>query len=283
MDVSIDKKLKIAIQGYEGSFHEIAARKYYDQSVDIVPARSFTELVNNMRDEQVCDEGIMAIENSIAGSILSNYALLEEAKLHITGEVYIQIGQHLMTLPGQSITDLHEVHSHPMAILQCRRFVRQHPHIKLIETEDTALSAKNLRQNNMHGVGAIAGELAASLYNLDIIERNIETVQNNYTRFLVLSRHSNAHEWATCDKASLHFNVNHKPGSLVKAMQVLADEGINISKIQSVPIIEHEWQYSFHIDLEFESKAQYERGIEKLADHSKELKVLGIYKNGKHD
>jgi len=278
MEILTNKVLKIAIQGYEGSFHEMAARKYYGKHLNIVPSDSFTHMISNTLNEQLCDEGVMAIENSIAGSILSNYSLLEESDLTITGEVYLEIGQHLMALPGQSIQDISEVHSHPMAILQCRKFFKHLPHIKLIETEDTAKSAQHIQKNQLYGVAAIASKLAAELFQLEIMAHNIENATKNYTRFLVLSRNEDVQ---TGNKASLHFKVTHEPGSLVKAMQTLSDEGINISKIQSIPIIESDWQYSFHVDIEFDNTNQYKKAIKGLQTNCQELKVLGVYKNGR--
>ncbi|MDX1629752.1 MAG: prephenate dehydratase [Fulvivirga sp.] len=281
MKTITNKALKIAIQGYAGSFHQQAAEQYYHQPVEIIACPSFTAMVQATCDPMVCDEGVMAIENSIAGSILTNYQLLEEAGLSIVGEVYIQIGQHLMALPGTQFKDIKEVHSHPMALLQCRKFFRSHPHIKLMETEDTALSAKNIQENKSNGVAAVAGELAAQIYDLEIVEKHIETVRNNYTRFLILSRDPDQGEWPHCNKASLHFNLKHKPGSLVEALQLIASEGVNLSKIQSVPVIEKEWQYSFHLDLEFEHFSSFTAVTDKLKPISESLKILGVYKNGK--
>lgn len=277
--VMTDKKIKVAIQGYEGSFHQVAAEGYYNKEIDIVPCRSFSELVVKAGKESISDTAIMAIENSIAGSILSNYNLLQESKLSVVGEVYLQISQNLMAQPGQTIDDITEVRSHPMAILQCRHFFRQHPHIKLVETEDTALSARHISENKEEGVAAIAAERAAELFQLEIIAPHIETVHNNYTRFIILDRLANQLKPGH-NKASLYFGVSHEPGSLAKALQKVADEGVNLTKIQSFPVIEKEWHYYFHLDIEFNSQYAFEAAMEGLKAHTEKLRVLGIYRKG---
>ena len=279
--VDTEKKLQIAVQGYEGSYHQIAAMGYYGKPIEIVPCKSFRKLVKKLEKDETIDEGIMAIENSIAGSLVPNYHLLQKSHLSVTGEIYLHINHHLMTLPGQDIYSLKEVHSHPMAILQCEKFFRKYPHIKLIETEDTALSAKNIRDNNLKNVGAIASKMAAELFGLEVIREHIETVKNNYTRFLILSRTKNTVPEELCNKVSLHFRVSHDPGALVKALQVIADGGGNMSKVQSFPTIEYEWRYYFHIDIEFENMSKYREIIDSLAGVTEELKILGVYKKGK--
>jgi prephenate dehydratase len=271
---------KIAIQGYEGSFHQIAAEGYFHKDIDIVPCQSFSELALKCSQSDVTDAAVMAIENSIAGSILSNYHLLQVADLYIKGEIYLQIKQQLMALPGQSIDDIHEVRSHPMAIYQCREYFKSLPDMLMVETEDTALSAKKVRDQNLMGVAAIASEKAARLYDLEIIASNIETVHNNYTRFLILGRKANEID-ASANKASLYFGVNHEPGSLAKILTALANVNVNVSKIQSFPVIKKEWEYYFHLDIEFDSLEQYELGIEALKAYSNKLRVLGVYQKGK--
>lgn len=271
---------KIAIQGYEGSFHQIAAEGYFHESIDIVPCQSFSELAHKCSNPEQTDAAVMAIENSIAGSILSNYQLLQEADLHIKGEVYLQISQHLMSLPGQKLSDIREVRSHPMAIYQCRQFLKTIPSALVVETADTALSAKQVKEENLKGIAAIASSKAAELYNLEIIEPNIETVHNNYTRFLILGREANVID-AEANKASLYFGVNHEPGSLAKVLTALANADVNVTKIQSFPVIKTEWEYYFHLDVEFDSISQYETIIESIKMYSYKLRVLGIYKKGK--
>ena len=272
-------KMKIAIQGYEGSFHHLAAINYYGQPVDVLPMSTFKKVVKAI-EKETATEGMMAIENSIAGSILPNYNLLQSSSLSVTGEIYLSIGQHLMALPGQTLEDIKEVHSHPMAILQCDKFFSKHPEIKLIESEDTALSARTIRENNLKGVGAIAGKMAAEIYELPILKENIETVKNNFTRFLILSRHPD-NPSVEANKASLYFKVPHQPGALVNALAKVSETGANLSKIQSFPIVEKEWEYYFHLDIEFENLQQYHGLIDGLSASTEELKVLGVYKKGK--
>ncbi len=272
-------KHKIAIQGYEGSFHQIAAEGYFHESIDIVPCRSFSELAHKCSDPNQIDAAMMAIENSIAGSILSNYQLLQEENLHIQGEIYLQIGQHLMTLPGQRLEDIQEVRSHPMAIYQCRQFLRTMSNASVVETEDTALSAKQVSEENLKGVAAIASKKAAELYNLEILAKNIEAVHNNYTRFLVLGREPNDID-RSANKASLYFGVKHEPGSLAKALTAMAEANVNVTKIQSFPVIKKEWEYYFHLDVEFDSLNQYKAVLEAIETNSNRLRVLGVYKKG---
>lgn len=270
---------KIAIQGEKGSFHQMAAEGYFGPDINIIPCQSFSQLAKFTSEAHQTDAGIMAIENSIAGSILSNYQLLQEASLHIAGEIYLQISQHLMALPGQQATDIKEVRSHPMAIYQCRHFLKTLPDARLIETEDTAYSAREVKEKQLKGVAAIASTRAAEMYGLEIIERNIETVHNNYTRFLILSREKNQ-DVLSHNKASIYFGVSHEPGSLVKALKVLADHDINVSKIQSFPVIDVEWQYYFHLDIEFETSTEFEVGLKELEKYVNRLRVLGKYHKG---
>ncbi|MEN7551815.1 prephenate dehydratase [Rapidithrix thailandica] len=277
----MNSKKRIAIQGYEGSFHQIAARAYFQQPIETLPCPTFPELAALSGDPQRSEGGIMAIENSIAGSILPNYSLLQDSELTITGEVYLRIRQNLMALPGQSIEALKEVYSHPMAILQCQQFFKQYPHIKLIESEDTALSAQRVREQSLKGVGAIASSLAAELFELEILEESIETVKNNYTRFLILS-HPPVREVAPeHNKMSLYFKILHQPGTLAKALNALANVEVNISKLQSFPVPGSEWQYYFHTDIEFETLSQYQQVLETLKPLTEELKVFGTYQKGK--
>ena len=220
----------------------------------------------------------MAIENSIAGSIMPNYTLLMESTLTIVGEIYVQIHHQLMALPGTKIEDLKEVHSHYMAIQQCRNFFASYPHIHLVETADTALAARDIALQGLKNTAAIASLTAAELYNLEILARGIETVKNNYTRFLILSRDATSVE--DPNKASVHFRVSHAPGSLLKALEVISGNGLNLSKIQSFPVIEEEWRYYFHCDLEFENIDQFEKAKEGLKCVTEMLRVLGVYHKG---
>lgn len=279
-EVDTLQKQRIAIQGYEGSFHQIAAEGYFHEPIEIVACQSFSELAQKAGQSENTDGAVMAIENSIAGSILANYQLLQEADLHIKGEVYLQISQHLMALPGQTIDQIAEVRSHPMAIYQCRKYLKSMPQAKVIEMADTALSAKEVREGALQGVAAIASAKAAELYGLEIIAPNIETVHNNYTRFLILGREANNIS-ANANKASLYFGVNHEPGSLAKVLTALAEAKVNVTKIQSFPVIKKEWEYYFHLDVEFESLQQYDLVISAINKHSNKLHVLGVYQKGK--
>ena len=271
---------KIGIQGVEGSFHQLAAESYFSGGVKVVPAQSFGELIGLAGDKDKTDSSVMAIENSIAGSIMPNYLLLLESELHVVGEIYLRIAQNLMVMPGVKIEDLTEVHSHHMAIQQCRQFFKQYPDIRLVETDDTAKSAAYIAKNQFSNVGAIAGVNAADLYDLEIIFPHIETVKNNFTRFLILERTGNEEHESHFNKASIHFKVAHGPGCLASVLNVLADLGISVSKIQSFPVVEKEWQYYFHCDIEFETKVQFEEAIESMRIETEMLNILGIYKKG---
>lgn len=274
------EKRRIVIQGVEGCFHHIAANAYYGENVEIVPAESFAKLIDLTSDEKASDAGIMAIENSIAGSILQNYGLLQESGLVVEGEIFLRIKQNLMAMPGQKIEDLKEVHSHYMAINQCRAFFRQYPHIRLVETEDTAISARNIRENEMYGVGAIAGDLPAELYNLEILAEAIESIKNNQTRFFLLKRKNDTIVNGGYNKASMYFTTSHEPGSLSHILECFAKERINLSKIQSHPIQGINWEYFFHVDLEFEAPKQFKNALAMITESAKEVKILGTYNKG---
>ena len=273
-------KRKIVIQGVEGCFHHLAVNAYYGEDVEIIPAGNFATLIELIQDDTVCDGGIMAIENSIAGSILQNYGLLQDSGLVIEGEIFLRIKQNLMALPGQKIEDLKEVHSHPMAISQCRAFFRDYPHIKLVEMEDTALSAKNIRDNELLGIGAIAGDLPAELYELDILAEQIESIKNNQTRFFILKRKKEVGPNGGFTKASLYFSTSHNPGSLSYILDCFAQANINLSKIQSLPIPGINWEYFFHVDLEFELPSQFKNVMNKISESAKEMTILGTYNKG---
>ncbi len=274
---------RVAIQGIPGAFHEVAARLYFeDQELEIVPALTFEELVGKLERNEGVDTALMAIENTLAGSLMSNYRLLEQADLTITGELHLRITQNLMTLPGQIISDIREVYSHPIAIAQCRSFFRQHPHIRLIEAEDTALSAKMVSEQKQAGVAAIAGALAAEMYGLEIIAAGIETNKKNHTRFLVLERKADATEVVDADKVSMSFSVDHQVGSLYKVLAVLAAYNVNLTKIQSAPIIGQPWEYLFFVDFVTEGIVGWKQAIEAIQPLTHGLKVLGAYRQGKH-
>ena len=271
----------IAIQGYEGSFHQEAARQFFGQDVEVVPCATFRELIKKCGNKKETDGAVMAIENSIAGSILPNYNLLQKSNLTIIGEVYLQIGQHLLVNPGVSLTDIKEVQSHPMALLQCIDFLEKYPHWKLVETEDTALSAKHIHQHRSKHAAAIASKLAADLFQLNVLAPNIQTAKNNYTRFLVLKREKEALAVKDADKASVYFETDHSKGSLSKVLALIAKEDINLSKLQSMPIPGSDFMYGFYADMEIVDRVNLERIINKIQGLTRTFKILGVYKNGK--
>lgn len=274
---------RVAIQGIPGAFHEVAARLYFDTApLEIVPALTFEDLVRRLEQNDGVDTALMAIENTLAGSLMSNYRLLDNSQLSITGELHLRITQNLMTLPGQSIKDIQEVYSHPIAIAQCRDFFRAYPHIRLIEAEDTALSAKQISDRDQTGAAAIAGALAAEMYGLEIIAPGIETNKKNYTRFLVLERQADATEIVDADKVSISFSVDHEVGSLHKVLAVLAAYNVNLSKIQSAPIIGKPWEYLFFVDFVTEGKVGWRQALEAIQPLAHDLKLHGAYRQGRH-
>ena len=270
----------IAIQGYEGCFHQEAARQFFHKSIPVICCATFREVVKIASNKKESAGGIMAIENSIAGSILPNYNLLQKGNLKIVGEVYLQIKQNLLVNPGVKLEDIKEVHSHPMAIQQCFGYLDKF-NWKLVETEDTALSAKHIHQHRSKHIAAIASKLAAEIYQLHNIAPNIHTLKNNYTRFLVLQRAEMVHEIPDANKASINFHTDHSKGSLAKVLTKIAEGGINLSKLQSMPMPGSDFKYLFYADLEFESKQQLDNVLDEISNHTEALQVLGVYKNGK--
>lgn len=273
---------KIAIQGVAGAFHDIAVQRYFDTSMEIVPADSFKSLVAKVQSDREADIGMMAIENSIYGSIITNYDLIRNSQLKISGEIFLRIQQNLMVLQGQTIDQITEVYSHPVAIAQCEGFFQHFPHIQLIETDDTAASAKMIKQQNWKHAGAIASTLAAELYEMEIIHQSIETNKQNYTRFLVVEPSKNLSSHVFYDKISLCFTLSHRVGSLHKILAGLAACNANLTKIQSVPIIGRPWEYRFFIDYLLENTSDFEATIEVVQSLSNEYQLLGKYKKGKH-
>lgn len=271
--------MRIAIQGYEGSFHQVAAQQFFGKQVEVIPCANFRDVVKYALNKKEAEGGVMAIENSIAGSILPNYSLIQKSNLRIVGEIYLQIRQNLLVNPDVQLEDIREVHSHPMAIQQCLEYLDKYDW-KLVETEDTALSAKHIHQHRSKHVAAIASKLAAELFSLKVIGPNIHTMKNNYTRFLVVRREEFAEEVQDANKASVNFHTDHSRGSLAKVLTVIADGGINLSKLQSFPIPGSEWQYSFHADMEFDSTDQFKQVIKGMEKLTEALKVYGVYKKG---
>ncbi|WP_221766222.1 prephenate dehydratase [Hymenobacter metallilatus] len=272
----------VAIQGFEGSFHQIAARQHFGAGVAVLPCATFTGLVQAVAQGRA-SAAVMAIENSIAGSILPNYTLLRKAGLRVVGEVYLHIRQQLLALPGQQLADIREVHSHPMALLQCADYLDHYPHWKLVETEDTALSAQRIREQQRPGVAAVAGSLAAELFQLNILAADIHSEKKNYTRFLVVALPENAGAVVQPTKASLYFEAPHAAGSLARILTAVAAQGVNLSKLQSCPQPGRTWHYFFHADLEFDALAQLQETLAALAPLTENLQLLGAYKGELND
>lgn len=276
---AICMKKNIAIQGYEGSFHQAAARMYFGDDIGLICCATFKEVVRHVSNDPDCFGGVMAIENSIAGSILPNYNLLTNSNLHIPGEVYLQIDQNLLVNPGVKLEDIREVHSHHMALLQCSDFLETRPW-RLVETEDTALSAYHVHKTKTKHIAAVAGAFAADIFHLEIINANIHTEKNNYTRFWILQREDGQMENA--DKASLVFQTDHSKGSLARVLTRIAECGVNLSKLQSMPIPGSDWKYAFHADCEFADMDQWNRLLEMIRPFTADIKVYGVYRNGKN-
>jgi len=267
---------RIAIQGYRGAFHQEAAENFFGKDISMVECETFDMLVESVKNGQA-NYGVMAVENSLVGCILPNFVLLRESGLNIIGEVYLRISQNLMALPNQSINDLHQVQSHGMAIAQCKPFFQSYPNIQLIESVDTALSAKIIAKENLLGVGAIGSNLAASLYGLDVLAPSIETNKVNFTRFLVVSPVANSIANETSVKATIAFTAKHIPGGLASILSPLAKDGVNITMLHSLPIIGSAWEYIFHADLCFQSMEQARRSMVWLSKNVTQLWVMGVY------
>ena len=269
--------IRVSIQGYAGAFHETAARQFFtDREVTIVPAHTFEEVVEQVTAAEKSDTALMAIENTLAGSLMSNYHLLHNNDVRITGEVYLRIKQNLMALPGTRIENLREVYSHPIAIAQVRRFFRDYPNIRLIEAADTALSARHVKETQDPTRGAVAGELAAELYGLEILAPSIETNKLNHTRFLVLDKGKYTGQ-DKGNKVSLSFCVSHEAGSLYRVLAILGAYQINLTKIQSMPIIGQPWQYRFFVDFVAEGEVGWQQAMEGISPITQDLRVLGVY------
>lgn len=272
--------LKIAIQGIKGSNHHQVVREYFGNDTDLVECMSFDTLVDKVLDG-TANKGVMAIENSIAGSIIPNYNLIYHNKLHIIGEHYLNINHNLMALQGQDINDILEVRSHPMALLQCKEFLKNYPHIKMVEDVDTAETAKRIQDGQLKKIGAIAPEVAADLYGLNIVANNIQTIQNNATRFIIVKTKNKELKKAEINKASIRFLTDHKRGSLAAVLNVMSDCNLNLTKIQSLPIIETPWKYAFFVDITFDEYDNFAKAKSLLNIMSEDFNVLGEYKNAR--
>ena len=273
------KDLGWAIQGYEGSFHQVAAQQFFGKDVEVLPCATFRDVIKIASNKKESDGGVMAIENSIAGSILANYNLLQKASLRIIGEIYLHIKQNLLVNPGVKLEDIREVHSHTMALQQCYDFLDKYKW-KLVETDDTALSARHVHQHKSKHIAAIASKLAAELFHLEILAPNIQTLKNNYTRFLILQRQDVAQPINGANKASVNFHTDHSRGSLAKVLTKIAEGGINLSKLQSFPIPGSDFKYSFHADMEFDTVNQFEKVIDQIKPLTEEVKIYGVYRRG---
>jgi prephenate dehydratase len=272
---------KIAIQGFRGAFHQEAAENYFGKNINLIECLTFDALVESVKIGKA-NYGIMAMENSLVGCILPNFVLLRESGLNIIGEVYLHISQNLLALPNQLVSDLHEVQSHPMAILQCKSFFNDFPRIKLVDSYDTALSAKFIAEQNLVGVGTIGSSSAASLYGLEVIAPSIESHKENFTRFMVIS----ATSISICEeipvKATIAFTANHKPGGLSSILSPLSKEGVNLTMLQSLPRVGSAWEYIFHADLCYCSMSQARNSIIGLSKKVSQLWVMGVYPSQIH-
>ena len=270
---------KIAIQGVKGCFHEQAARLFYDgfgcSAPEIVECALFDDLYKSM-DGARADAAVMAIENTVSGGLLPNFELLRKYDRKIKGEVFLRIKQNLMALPGQKMEDIKEVRTHYMAINQTREFFKDYPWIRLVESEDTAKSAAEVAQNQLMGVGAVASELAAELYGLEILAESIETYKQNFTRFLILDDALEVDK-TKVNKASWCFTLSHKPGSLAHVLTILSFYGMNLTRIQSLPIPGQEWQYFFYVDIKFDDYLRYEQALSAVRPLMEDLNILGEY------
>ena len=275
---------RIAIQGVIGSFHDIAAHKFFDdEPIEIVCCDTFEQVFEEMKqDSNVI--GLIAIENTIAGSLLHNYELLRESGMQIVGEHKLRISHSIMCLPDDNWEDITEVNSHPVALMQCRNYLKQHSFLKVVETDDTAGSAKEISEKQLHGHAAICSKFAAPLYGMKILEEGIETNKHNFTRFLVISDPWIAESLCSphkSNKSSIVFSLPHAEGSLSQVLSIFSFYRINLTKIQSLPIIGREWEYMFYVDVTYDDYTRYRQSIDAMRPLTKQLKILGEYIDGK--
>ncbi len=270
----------VAIQGVKGSFHHIVSQSYFSKDTQVVECLSFDGVVESLIEKET-DAVIMAIENSIVGSIIPNYALIDTKNLHIVGEHYLDIQHNLMALPNQSLSEIIEVYSHPMALLQCKEFFKKQPHIKLVEDKDTAEVAQRIQKKQLKGIAAIASTLAAELFELEILAPSIQTIKHNETRFVIVKRENHEIPIEEINKASLKFELDHKRGSLATILNVMSDCKLNLTKIQSLPKIETPWKYAFFVDVTFDDYSDYEKAKSIMKIMAQDFKILGEYVNAK--
>ena len=275
---------RIAIQGIKGSYHDIAVHKYFEgEDIELICCDTFEQVFEEMKNDSSVI-GMTAIENTIAGSLLHNYELLRESGATIIGEHKLRISHSIMCLPEDNWNDIKEVNSHPVALMQCREFLHQHPDIKVVETDDTAGSAEAISRKHLRGHAAICSKFAAPLYGMKILQEGIETNKHNFTRFLVFCNPQRANllrDIRKANKASLVFSLPHEEGSLSQVLSILSFYKLNLTKIQSLPIIGKEWQYLFYIDLAFSDYTRYSQSIDAITPLTQELKILGEYQDGK--
>jgi prephenate dehydratase len=269
---------RIAIQGFQASFHETAALQFFGNEIDLVECANFPQLFTAMKSGK-SDFGICAFENALAGSILPNYALLRNSNLEIFGEVYLCIEMNLLALNGQTVENIEEIHSHPMALLQCQNFLEQYPHIRLVESSDTGFAAKEIADKLIKNRAAIASGRAGEVFNLETLAADIHDNKRNFTRFLAL-RKRNGEPVRNINKSSISFRANHTAGSLAKILTIIGEHGVNLNKIQSLPVVGEEWKYFFYVDLRFEDFANYRKMMDEIEPLTRELKILGEYKQG---
>ena len=271
-------ELKIAIQGIKGSNHHQVAKDFFGENIELLECSSFDAVIDSLIIG-AADKGIMAIENSIAGSIIPNYNLVYHNNIHVIGEHYLNIHHNFMVLKGRTFDDIQEVHSHPMALLQCKEFFKAHPQIKLVESVDTAETAKRIQEEELEHIAAIAPKMAAELYNLEIIADNIQTIVNNSTRFIILKKQNKVLPEEEINKASIRFITDHKRGSLATVLNVMSDCNMNLTKIQSLPVIETPWKYAFFVDVTFDKYKHFAKTKSLMQIMAEDFKVLGEYKN----
>jgi prephenate dehydratase len=276
------EKPRVAIQGIRASFHEEAAFKYFGEDIETIECNSFKQTFDALQNKQA-DYVVMAIENSIAGSILPNYSLMMSYSFPVVGEVYVPIQLHLMALPGVRFDDVKYVTSHPIAIRQCVDFFDEYPNLKIIESSDTAACAKRIRDEQLTDTVAIANTLAAQLYGLDVLERRIESNKLNFTRFLILTNYENARKKAAANKASLCFQVSNEVGSLAKVLNIFAKEEVNMSKIQSMPVLGKRNEYNFYVDVEWTDNKHYDTAIRQILKYTHNFNILGEYERYQED
>lgn len=275
---------RVAIQGIAGSYHDIAARNYFEgEEIEIVPCDTFRDVIGIIKKESNM-LGMMAIENTIAGSLLQNHELIRESGLTIVGEYKLRISHSLVALPGTDIRDIQEINSHPIALMQCTEFLDTLPNVKVVEKGDTAKSARWIAENKLKGHAAICGKHAAEIYGMEVLAEGIETNKRNFTRFLTICDRWNADDLlrdTTKNKASIVFAVPHTAGSLSKVLSVLSFYDMNLSKIQSLPIIGREWEYLFYVNLSFTDYTRYKQAMDAIIPLTKDFKILGEYAEGK--